>query len=139
MADEAMSPRLQGTVQGALQGARALAQGIGPPIFAGLFALTTASWSPLPYFPGTFLTLWKQALLLLSQLRACKGKLIDLLLLQALLHLSLAMFILTPIVAKTFTAAVARRSMCLQVWPHVVTLADWKVCLQVHVSLLERS
>lgn len=43
---------LQGAVQGALQGARALAQGLGPLIFAGLFALFTKSWSPLPYFPG---------------------------------------------------------------------------------------
>lgn len=35
-----------------MQGARALAQGLGPLIFAGLFALFTQSWSPLPYFPG---------------------------------------------------------------------------------------
>lgn len=43
---------LQGAVQGALQGARALAQGIGPLIFAGLFSIFTQSWSPFPYIPG---------------------------------------------------------------------------------------
>lgn len=43
---------LQGAMQGALAGARALASGVGPLIFAGLFALFTQSWSPFPYFPG---------------------------------------------------------------------------------------
>lgn len=42
----------QGTVQGALAGARALASGIGPLIFAALFAAFTKTESPLPYFPG---------------------------------------------------------------------------------------
>lgn len=42
----------QGAMQGALQGAKALAQGLGPLIFAGLFSLFTKSWSPLPYIPG---------------------------------------------------------------------------------------
>ena len=44
--------KLQGAMQGALAGARALASGIGPLIFAGLFALFTQSWSPFPFFPG---------------------------------------------------------------------------------------
>jgi DHA1 family tetracycline resistance protein-like MFS transporter len=42
----------QGAVQGALQGARALAQGLGPLAFAGIFSLFTKTSSPLPYFPG---------------------------------------------------------------------------------------
>ena len=74
-----MSRRLQGAVQGALQGARALAQGIGPPIFAGLFALTTASWSPLPYFPGKCLALWVNRRSSCSvSLKLAHAKLIDL-------------------------------------------------------------
>ena len=43
---------LQGTIQGALYGAKALAQGIGPLIFAGLFSAFTRSDSRLPFFPG---------------------------------------------------------------------------------------
>ncbi len=43
---------LQGTIQGALYGAKALAQGIGPLIFASLFSAFTRSDSRLPFFPG---------------------------------------------------------------------------------------
>lgn len=42
----------QGTVQGALFGARALAQGIGPVMFAAIFSAFTRSDTDLPYFPG---------------------------------------------------------------------------------------
>jgi MFS family permease len=42
----------QGAVQGALAGARALASGVGPLLFAFVFALTTRTDSPLPFFPG---------------------------------------------------------------------------------------
>jgi len=44
----------QGAVQGALFGARALANGVGPLVFAKLFSLFTRSDRPghLPYFPG---------------------------------------------------------------------------------------
>ncbi len=48
----ASAPGAQGTIQGALYGAKALAQGIGPLIFAALFSACTRSDSPLPYFPG---------------------------------------------------------------------------------------
>lgn len=43
---------VQGTVQGALYGARALAQGIGPLIFAWMFAAFTKGSYGLPVFPG---------------------------------------------------------------------------------------
>lgn len=39
-------------VQGALYGAKALATGIGPLLFAAMFAGFTKTDSPLPYFPG---------------------------------------------------------------------------------------
>ena len=42
----------QGTIQGALYGAKALAQGIGPLVFAALFSAFSRSDSQLPYFPG---------------------------------------------------------------------------------------
>ena len=40
-------------MQGALFGARSLASGLGPIIFAALFALFSRSDTGLPYFPGT--------------------------------------------------------------------------------------
>jgi len=43
---------LQGLVQGALAGIRALAQGVGPLLFAQLFAAVTRTDSPLGYHPG---------------------------------------------------------------------------------------
>lgn len=42
----------QGTIQGALYGAKALATGVGPLMFAAMFAAFTKTDSPLPYFPG---------------------------------------------------------------------------------------
>ncbi|KAK9826348.1 hypothetical protein WJX81_000370 [Elliptochloris bilobata] len=42
----------QGTIQGALYGAKALAQGMGPLVFAALFSAFTRSDSKLPFFPG---------------------------------------------------------------------------------------
>ena len=42
----------QGMVQGALSSVKALAQGVGPLIYSGLFSLFSHKDSKLPYFPG---------------------------------------------------------------------------------------
>ncbi|KAK9787487.1 hypothetical protein WJX73_002756 [Symbiochloris irregularis] len=47
-----VAPHEQGTIQGALYGARALAQGVGPLIFAALFTVFSKGSFGLPIFPG---------------------------------------------------------------------------------------
>ena len=49
-------------MQGALFGARSLATGLGPIIFAALFALFSRSDTGLPYFPGAWPRLCRTAL-----------------------------------------------------------------------------
>lgn len=48
---------MQGMVQGALGGCKALAQGIGPIVDAGIFAIFTRKHGRLPYLPGKVLLL----------------------------------------------------------------------------------
>ena len=43
---------VQGMVQGALSSVKALAQGVGPLIYSGLFSLFSHKDGKLPYFPG---------------------------------------------------------------------------------------
>ena len=43
---------VQGMVQGALGGTKALAQGLGPLLYAGIFSLFSRPGGPLPFFPG---------------------------------------------------------------------------------------
>ena len=43
---------MQGMVQGALGGTKAMAQGLGPLLYAGIFSLFSTAGHGLPYFPG---------------------------------------------------------------------------------------